>query len=97
MTEVQRFYGDGMEAAGYGRKTFRLDRDSQGGLRADLVHGRHPMRTYGRNAGGAVRDEVKTSLAKKGIDVDRQTLVNRRREVPFSRSVSRECDFRLMV
>ena len=33
------------------------------------------MRSYGRNAAGAVRDEVKSALAKKGIDVDRQTLV----------------------
>jgi hypothetical protein len=75
MTEVQRFYRDGMEAAGYGRKAFRLDRDSKGRVRVDLVRGRHPARMYGRNAAGAVRDEVKTALAQKEINVDRQTLV----------------------
>jgi hypothetical protein len=75
MTEVQRFYRDGMEAAGYGPKTFRLDRDQQGRLRVDLVHGRHPMRAYGRDASGKVRDEVKEALAQQGIDLDRQTLV----------------------
>ena len=64
-----------MEAAGYGPKTFRLDRDQQGRLRVDLVRGRHPMRSYGRDASGKVRDEVKAGLARQGIDVDRQTLV----------------------
>ena len=71
MTEVQRFYRDGMEAAGYGPKTFRLDRDQHGRLRVDLVRGQHPMRTYGRDASGKVRDEVKAALARQGIDVDR--------------------------
>ena len=33
MTEVQRFYREGMQAAGYGPKTFRLDRDSRARLR----------------------------------------------------------------
>ena len=75
MTEVQRFYREGMEAAGYGPKTFRLDRDQHGRLRVDLVRGQHPMRTYGRNASDKVRDEVKAALAQQGIDVDRQTLV----------------------
>jgi hypothetical protein len=58
-----------MEAAGYGRKTFRLDRDPQGWLRVEVVHGRHPMPMYGRNAAGAVRDEVRAALAQKGLAV----------------------------
>ena len=75
MSEVQRFYRQGMEAAGYGPKTFRLDRDPQGQLRVHLVHGQHPMRTYGRNASDKVRKEVKEALARQGIEVDRQTLL----------------------
>jgi hypothetical protein len=75
MSEVQRFYRDGMEAAGYGPKTFRLDRDQRGRLRIHLVRGQHPMRTYGRNASDKVRGEVKAALAQQGIDVDRETLV----------------------
>ena len=59
MTEVQQFYRKGMEAAGYGPKTFQLDRDPHGRLRIDLVRGRHPMRAYGREASDKVRDEVK--------------------------------------
>ena len=75
MTEVQAFYRKGMEEAGYGPKTFRLDRDAQGRLRVDLVRGQHPMHDYGRNDAHKVREEVKGELARQGIDVDRQTLV----------------------
>jgi hypothetical protein len=75
MTEVQRFYREGMRAAGYGPMTFGLDRDSQGRLRVDLIRGRHPMQVYGRDAAGAIRREVQTALARQGIDVDHQTLV----------------------
>jgi hypothetical protein len=75
MTEVQRFYREGMEAAGYGLKTFRLDRDEHGRLRVDLVRGQHPMHDYGRNDAHKVREEVKETLARHGIDVDGQTLV----------------------
>jgi len=75
MTEVQRFYRDGMDAAGYGPKTFRLERDADHGLRMHLVRGAQASEVYGRNASGAVRSEVKAALARQGIDVDRQTLV----------------------
>ncbi len=75
MAEVQRFYREGMAAAGYGPKTFRLDRDPQGRLRLDLVKGIHPAATYGRDSEDTVRREVKAELAGKGIDVDQQTLL----------------------
>ena len=57
MTEVQRFYRAGMQAAGYGPKTFGLQRDEGGRLRIDVVNGKHPMRTYGRNDSHRVREE----------------------------------------
>ncbi len=75
MTEVQRFYREGMQAAGYGPKTFALERDDQGRLRLYLVRGRHPMREYGRNDAAKVRREVKDALAQHGIDADRETVV----------------------
>lgn len=75
MTEVQRFYRDGMAAAGFGPMTFRLDCGEDGRLRVLLVSGRHPSSFYGRDASAAVRREVKASLAERGIDVDRGTLV----------------------
>jgi len=75
MTEVQRFYRDGMAAAGYGPITFRLEQGDHERLRVYLVRGRRPMQTYGRNASDDVRREVKAALAKEGVDIDRETLV----------------------
>ena len=75
MTEVQRFFREGMEAAGYGPNTFGLERDDDGKMLIHLVRGEHPMATYGRNASGAVRREVKAAMAERGIDVDRETIV----------------------
>lgn len=49
MTEVQRFYREGMKAAGYGEKTFALERDDQNKLVVHLVQAARPTETYGRN------------------------------------------------
>jgi hypothetical protein len=73
MTEVQQFYLDGMVQNGYEPMTFQLDRNSDGSLRVFLVKGRHPMRDYGRNDSGKVRQEVKDALAREGIAMDRET------------------------
>lgn len=75
MTEVQRFYREGMQAAGYGPTTFSLERDDQDRLRLYLVRGRYPMREYGRNDAAKVRREVKDALTQQGIDADRETIV----------------------
>lgn len=75
MTEVQRFYRDGMDANGYGKLTFDLDRDAAGALRVHEVAGKGPMRDYGRDASDTVRREVRAALAKDGLDVDAETVV----------------------
>ncbi len=75
MTEVQRFYRDGMNSAGYGPKTFALERGGQDRLMIHVVQGTQPMSAYGRNASAAVRKEVKAALAKQEIDMDRNTWV----------------------
>jgi hypothetical protein len=75
MTEVQRFYRAGMQAAGYGPMTFELDRDEEGRLQIDVVSGNYPMRSYGRNDSQRVRQEVKAAMAARGVDIDRQTIV----------------------
>lgn len=75
MTEVQRFYRTGMQQNGHGPLTFELDRDPRGALQIHIVHGQGPMREYGRNASAKVRREVKEALAKKGLDIDRETVV----------------------
>ena len=75
MTEVQRFYREGMNGAGYGPRTFRLERDERDRLRVHLARGRHPMQTYGRDASDAVRREVQAALSKQRVDLDRDTWV----------------------
>jgi hypothetical protein len=75
MTEVQSFYREGMQAAGYGPMTFDLERDREGKLIVLVVSAVHPMRAYGRDSSGEVRDEVKAALARKGLDVDTRTVV----------------------
>jgi hypothetical protein len=56
MTEVQRFYREGMDAAGYGALTFALDRDAQGKLRVPVVRGKLPMRQVGAGFGALIRN-----------------------------------------
>jgi hypothetical protein len=75
MTEVQRFYREGMAAAGYGPMTFELERDAQGRLCVYEVQGRKPTEAYGRNDADAVRAEVKAALKARGVDIDRDVVV----------------------
>jgi hypothetical protein len=75
LSEVQSFFRNGMKQQGYGAMSFELDRDDNGTLRVHLVNGKEPMRAYGRNASGKVRDEVKTVLAAQNIDIDRETII----------------------
>ncbi|MBE0536151.1 MAG: hypothetical protein IH624_10825 [Phycisphaerae bacterium] len=75
MKEVQRFYGDGMAAAGRAGQVFGLDLDDAGKMRIRVVQGAHPAATYGRDAWDAVRDEVKEALKSTGLDMDHETVV----------------------
>lgn len=75
LTEVQRFYREGMRQNGYGSLSFELDRDDAKALRIFEVHAKKPMRAYGRNDGGKVRGEVKAALSERGIHVDQETII----------------------
>jgi hypothetical protein len=75
MTEVQRFYKEGMEQNGYTDMEFALDRDEKGALRIFEVNAQFPMREYGRNDSGKVRREVKEALAKQGVNIDKEVIV----------------------
>jgi hypothetical protein len=75
LTEVQRFYREGLKQHGYGPLTFQLDRDAEGALKIHLVQGRGPMHDYGRNDSAKVRREVKTALAQRGRDIDGETVI----------------------
>lgn len=75
MTEVQRFYREGMQAAGYGQLSFALERDAEAHLVVHPVQGKFPMRAYGRDDSGKVRDEVAAALNAKGMSLNLRTLV----------------------
>jgi len=75
MTEVQRFYREGMKQNGFGPMTFELDRDAKGALKLYEVRGAEPMRSYGRDDSEKVRREVKAALAKEGLNLDFETIV----------------------
>lgn len=75
MTEVQRFYREGMAAAGHGPLTFELERDAAGKLRLYRVDGKEPSGRYGRDDSRAVRAEVKAALKAEGVDVDREVVL----------------------
>ncbi len=75
MTEVQRFYATGMEAHGFGPRTFPLERDASGRLVVRLVRGAHPCEYYTGERGDDMRDEVLAALAEDGMDGERETLL----------------------
>jgi hypothetical protein len=75
MTEVQRFYREGMKANGYGPVTFDLGRAPDGKLEVYVVRAHEPMRAYGRNDASKVRDEVALSLLEKGVRIEGRTVV----------------------
>ena len=48
LTEIQRFYREGMQQNGYGEMTFEIDRDANKTLRVDTIQGSEPMRERDR-------------------------------------------------
>lgn len=70
LEHVRQFYRDGMAAAGFGQRTFNLDRNRDGSLRLFIVCGEHPTEKYGRDSGWLVQQECQKALAKEGIEVD---------------------------
>ena len=76
MNHVRDFYSKGMEANGFGKKTFELEWDAPGKLRLYTVQGKKKQAEYGRNDSRIVRDEVKSALAEQyNIDIDKEVIV----------------------
>jgi hypothetical protein len=90
MTELQRFYRDGMQAAGYGPATFRLERDAGGALAVHVVRGKQPMRSYGRNDSDKVRGEVDAALRAQDIRAAGKKMVIFQVLLPWDRGVAVE-------
>jgi hypothetical protein len=75
MLEVQRFFREGMESAGYGPLTFEVERDAQKKLVVHVARGPKKLRDYGRNSSGAVAAVVRKSLSDKGLDPKNELVV----------------------
>lgn len=75
MVEVQRFYREGMKAAGYGPMSYELERDKQNKLVVHVVRAPGKLRDYGRDSSGEVGRIVKESLKEKGLDPKLEMIV----------------------
>ncbi len=76
MTNIQEFYRRGMDANGYGSKTFQLEWDAPGKLKLYTVRGKKRQAEYGRNDGGIIRDEVRAALMERdGIEINEEVVL----------------------
>ena len=76
MTHVQEFYRKGMEAHGFGPKTFALEWIEPGKLRIYTIKGQKKQTEYGRNDSGVVRNEVKAAMQTQyNINIDNEHVV----------------------
>ena len=76
MTYVQEFYRKGMEAQGFGPKTFALEWTEPGKLRIYTVKGQKKQAEYGRNDSSTVRNEVRAAMqAQHNIDINNEHII----------------------
>lgn len=66
MTEVQKFYREGMKSNGYGDRTFALERDDAGKLIVHRVDGQFDKDEYGRNSHGKIHGEIVRAFTAEG-------------------------------
>ena len=76
MSEIQSFYGKGMEQQGFGFKSFDLEMD-QKSLIIHFIQSEHPTKKFSRNnfTSEYVYQSVSTALKAKGISVDKETVI----------------------
>ena len=60
--QVQSFYGEEMQAHGYGNRTFRVETDASGEPLVHRVDGQHPFSHYDNTLGRAVVAELEQSF-----------------------------------
>ena len=75
LEHIREFFRDGMEEAGYGARTFELDRKEDGTLRVFVVRGEHPTEHYGRESGWQVQQECQKALMKERVNLQQETAV----------------------
>jgi hypothetical protein len=75
LEDIRTFYRDGMERAGFGPKTFDLERDAEGKCIFHLVKGKQPQSAYPKLDPQKIYSECKPILEAAGISVNRETVL----------------------
>ena len=76
MTHVQDFFRNGMEANGFGPKTFALEWAEPGRLQVYFVRGQRNQLEYGRTDWFVVRDEVREAIQNQyGWDINDEHII----------------------
>lgn len=75
MRDIQDFYRVGMEKNGWGPRTFKLEEGADNQLSVHVVKGTRPADYYTFDHGHDMREEIGRSLAARGIDINRETIV----------------------
>jgi hypothetical protein len=73
--ETQRFFAREMERNGFGPRTIRLVKETDGLCRIHLVRGAEPYANYETESGRKIRTECVPTLQAAGIDPDKETIV----------------------
>jgi hypothetical protein len=73
--ETQRFFAREMERNGFGPRTIRLMKDTDGLCVIHLVRGAEPYANYETSSGRKIRTECEATLQAAGIDPDKETIV----------------------
>jgi len=75
MSDLQDFFRSEMQRNGFGPMTFPLERDAQGKLVVHVVKSEHTYAPGKALAWGDLCSQLKTALAKEGIDFDEEYVV----------------------
>jgi len=75
MKNIQEFYRKGMEANGYGPKTFALEWETPEKLRLYDVKGKRKLTDYPKGTEWVVYDEVREALKQKGINIQNEYVL----------------------
>lgn len=75
LEHIREFFRNGMVTAGYGQRTFNLDRKKDGSLRIFVVRGEHPTEKYGRDSGWIVQQECRKALLQENVDLQQETVL----------------------
>ncbi|MDR0328222.1 MAG: NPCBM/NEW2 domain-containing protein [Planctomycetaceae bacterium] len=90
MKNIQDFYRKGMEANGYGQKTFALEWDSPEKLRLYDVQGQRKFEDYPKGSEPIVGEEVQNALKLQGINIDNEYVLILGAWVEWKDGVARE-------